>query len=82
MRPLGDTSQALRAAAVQPGTVRDLCARAQVGMGVGRYTASRMVQRGELVVLSVPSDVDEQPARVGRPAALLVAADVAPCLVG
>jgi hypothetical protein len=41
-----------------------------------------MVQRGELVVLSVPSDGDEQPARVGRPAALLVAADVAPCLVG
>jgi hypothetical protein len=56
MRPrgtFGAVVQALAAAAAQgPGTARELCERAQVGDGVGRYTASRMVARGELVAVS------------------------------
>jgi hypothetical protein len=68
MRPrgtFGAVVQALAAAAAQgPGTVREICERAQVGEGVGRYSASRMVARGELVavrdsrpmVLAAPDD--------------------------
>ncbi len=66
MRPRGEISCALQEAARQgPGTVAEICHRAQVGMSAGRYTASRMVDRGDLVVLND-----------GRPA-VLVAADVA-----
>jgi hypothetical protein len=60
MRPRGDIARALHGAALQgPGTVTQLAHRAQVGESVARYTASRMVSRGELV--------EVQP---GRPAVL------------
>lgn len=49
MRQVGDVAQALYSAAAVPGTVKEFCRRACVGYAVGRYTASRMVQRGELV---------------------------------
>lgn len=66
MRPRGEIANALSAAAKSgPGTVADMCRRAQVGMAAGRYTASRMLDRGELVVLEA-----------GRPA-VVVAAEVA-----
>jgi hypothetical protein len=64
MRPRGEVSQALAKAAQQgPCPVRTLAERAQVGYGAARYTASRMVDRGELVVLDVG-----RPARLGVPA--------------
>jgi len=50
-RPMGDIAMAMRSAAVQCGTVRQLAERAQVGYAHARYTASRLVDRGELVVL-------------------------------
>lgn len=50
------------AASSGPGAVRDLCARAQVAYGTGRYTASRLVDAGELVVLR-----PGRPAVLGRP---------------
>jgi hypothetical protein len=63
MRPLGDVALALLDAAREaPGPVLQLAHRAQVGYSVARYTASRMVDRGDLVVV--------QP---GRPAVLGVA---------
>lgn len=63
MRPLGEISLALHyAAAAAPGSVRDLACRAQVGYDAARYTASRMVDRGELVIV-----------QEGRPAVLGVA---------
>jgi hypothetical protein len=63
MRPLGEISMALHeAAASSPGSVRDLAYRAQVGYDAARYTASRMVDRGELVIV-----------QQGRPAVLGVA---------
>lgn len=66
MRPRGEIAVALALAAkIGPGTVADMCRRAQVGMAAGRYTASRMVDRGELVVLEA-----------GRPA-VVVSAEVA-----
>lgn len=34
-----------------PGTVRALAERAQVGYGAARYTASRLLSTGDLVVL-------------------------------
>lgn len=59
-RPRGEVSIALLEAARQgPGTVVDLAARAQVGRHAARYTASRLVTRGELVALNA-----------GRPAML------------
>ena len=73
MRPPGDFARALASAARQPGTVRQLCERAQVGFDVGRKTASRMLGRGELLVLEV-----EPPTGPGRPAAVVVAAECAP----
>lgn len=45
-----------------PGTVRVLAERAQVGYGTARYTASRLVSGGDLVVLDGS----------GRPAVLAV----------
>jgi hypothetical protein len=66
MRPRGELSQALVKAAEQgPGAVRTLAERAQVGYGAARYTASRMVDRGELVVLGAG-----RPALLGVPSAL------------
>jgi hypothetical protein len=53
MRPRGthgDIAAALLQAAQTPGTVRDLAGRAQVGYATARYTVSRLVDRGELVV--------------------------------
>jgi hypothetical protein len=53
MRPVGDIARAMRQAAEGgPGTVRDLACRAQVGYGLARCTATRLVQRGDLVVVS------------------------------
>lgn len=53
MRPRGDITAALVGAAARgPGPVRELAARAQVGYAAACYTASRMVKRGELVVVS------------------------------
>lgn len=52
MRPRGEVSEALvRAAQAGPAPVRELAARAGVGYSVARYTATRLVDRGELVVL-------------------------------
>ncbi len=48
----GDVARALCHAASQgPATVRALAERAQVGYSTARYTASRLCDRGELVVL-------------------------------
>lgn len=48
----GDVALALRGAArLGPATVRELAERACVGYDAARYTASRLVDRGELVVL-------------------------------
>lgn len=62
MRPrgsYGEVAQALlRAAGCGPAAVRTLAERAQVGYGAARYTASRLVSVGELVVL----DPDARPA--------------------
>lgn len=62
-RPVGSYGPVAKAlcdsARSSPGTVRDLCMRAQVANSHGRYTASRLVEAGDLVVL--------QP---GRPAVL------------
>ena len=56
MRPrgsYGDVAQALlRAADAGPGAVRTLAERAQVGYAAARYTASRLVSSGDLVVQS------------------------------
>jgi hypothetical protein len=51
MRPLGGVALALLRAAQEPGTVQEVCVRAQVGTAAGRYTASRLIGRGALVVL-------------------------------
>lgn len=51
-RPLGEVAQALAdAARAEPDNVRALARRARVGYRVARYTATRMEQRGELVVV-------------------------------
>lgn len=64
-RPTGDIALAICSAALQgPATVRELAQRAQVGYSNARYTASRLIDRGELVVL----DGNARPA-------VLVAAD-------
>lgn len=55
MRPrgsYGDVAQALlQAAGRGPASVRALAERAQVGYGTARYTASRLLSVGDLVVL-------------------------------
>lgn len=49
-RPHGEIALALLAAAAAgPGTVRQLCERAQVGRRVGQYTGCRLVASGHLV---------------------------------
>ena len=63
-RPTGDIALAMCSAALKgPATVRELAARAQVGYASARYTASRLVYRGSLVVLDGSA----------RPAVLVVA---------
>jgi hypothetical protein len=64
----GEVAVAMLQAAWPPAPVTHLCERAQIGYGVGRYTASRLVQAGELVVLAVEPPV---PGRTGRPAAVV-----------
>lgn len=57
---MGEVASAMvSAAAVGPGTVAELAARACVGYDAARYTASRLVSSGALVALSA-----------GRPAVL------------
>lgn len=47
---LGEVAQAMLAQAlVEPGTARELARRALVGDRVGMYTASRLLDAGELV---------------------------------
>ena len=49
-RPMGELAAAMLAQACErPGTVRELAARSGVGYRLARYTASRMLERGELV---------------------------------
>lgn len=63
MRPLGAVSLVLmRAATEQPGTVRQLAERTQVGYGAAKYTASRLLERGQLVQVTV-----QRPAVLGAP---------------
>lgn len=66
-RPVGAYGPVAKAlcdsARSSPGAVRDLCARAQVAYAQGRYTASRLVEAGELVVLQ-----PGRPAVLGAPA--------------
>ncbi len=71
MRPLGDIAQALIQHAGTPAPVRLLCERAQVGYDVGRYTTSRLLQRGLLVL--APDAPAVRQGR-GRPAQLVMAA--------
>ncbi len=48
-RPRGEVRLALKlAAAEEPGTARDLAARAQVGFAAARFTIRNMVASGEL----------------------------------
>lgn len=70
MRPdRGEVAQALlRAAAHGPGTVTALARRAQVGLPTARYTASRLIGRGDLVVLE-----PGRPAILATPDALPMA---------
>ena len=68
MRPAGDIQLALLAAwEAGPAPVRVAAERACVGMAAAQYTATRMVRRGDLVVV-----------HDGRPAVLALAADVVP----
>jgi hypothetical protein len=63
LRRRGELAEALSQAASQgPGCVLELAARAQVGRAAAKYTASRMVARGELVVVE-----DGRPAVLGLP---------------
>lgn len=66
MRPRGSYGEVavamLDAAGAGPATARVLAERAQVGYDAARKTASRLVQRGDLVVLEG-----------GRPSVLAVA---------
>lgn len=65
MRPRGEINQALATAWQQgPATVTQAAHRACVGLSVARYTATRMVERGQLVVVE-----DGRPAVLGVPAA-------------
>lgn len=62
----GSVRQALARAALVPGTVRHLAARAQVGHAVAKVTASRMVAGGQLLVL-----LPGRPAVVAAPSAVV-----------
>lgn len=64
-RPCGDVRVALRESWGQgPATVSVAAGRACVGLGVARYTASRMVGAGELAVVQ-----SGKPAVLGLPMA-------------
>lgn len=67
-RPLGEVSEALlAAAAVSPGTVQQLAARARIGRHVARYTCSRLLSAGRLVEVDrIPLDCGP-----GRPSSVL-----------
>ncbi len=53
-RPLGIVRLALRlAAAAEPGTVRDLAERTQVGFAAAHCTVKNMARQGELVVVGL-----------------------------
>ena len=68
MRPAGEIQLALvQAWREGPAPVRVAAERACVGMAAAKYTATRMVSRGDLVVV-----------HEGRPAVLGLAADVLP----
>lgn len=68
MRPAGEIQLALvQAWREGPAPVRVAAERACVGMAAAKYTATRMVGRGDLVVV-----------HEGRPAVLGLAADVLP----
>jgi hypothetical protein len=59
----GEVGQALCSAAREsPGTVYELAQRAQVAYGTARYTATRLVGRGALVVVE-----KGRPSRLGAP---------------
>ncbi len=76
MGALGECGQAFLAEAMrQPGTVRELAHRAQVGVPVAVQVAKRMVQRGQLVPLPLPNGA--QRPRVLAPAPLVPAHDEA-----
>lgn len=64
----GAVALAMLKAAWPPARVVHVCERACVGYDVGRYTASRLVQSGDLVVLAVEP---QEPGRPGRPAAVV-----------
>jgi hypothetical protein len=72
---MGEVSAALlRAAATGPGTVRELAARAQVGFGVARYTATRLAHSGALAALNpgmrpAVLAVPDEPAQVAAASA-------------
>lgn len=72
MRPAGLCAKALLQAAQRgPGDVVALAHRAQISVPVARYTASRLVARGDLSIV-----------QAGRPAVLgLPEADAAPLAV-
>jgi hypothetical protein len=71
MRPLGDIARALLEHAGTPGTVREVCQRAQVGYAVGAYTATRLLMTGRLERAEAP--VHARAGR-GRPPMLVQAA--------
>lgn len=73
-RPMGDIALALKSAAATPATVREVCQRAQVGVEIGRKTASRMVQRGDLLVVDFAEDALRNTGP-GRPPRRVVSAD-------
>lgn len=50
-RAPGPVAEALLDVATEPGTVRQLAERAQVGRRAAWYTVTRLVQRGQLVVV-------------------------------
>lgn len=63
-RPFGIVRLALKlAAAEQPGTIRDLAARAQVGYATAHFTIKNMAQKGELVSIG-KREVPWRPAPV------------------
>lgn len=62
MRPLGEIARAMLDHASTPGTVRQVCERAQVGYSVGAYTASRLLSAG----LLAPATDAPAPPRQGR----------------
>ena len=73
MRPQGDITQAMLGAWQQgPATVTQAAHLACVGLGAARYTASRMVARGQLAVLDAA-----RPAVLVLPAAQLTPVDAA-----